>query len=122
MGGGRNDAISRCIRHLKIADYMFLVRGPGIFPTAPGPRDRVAPVLIERKTMDDVAASIHDGRWEAQKRVLLSVRRMSCRAYSHCRLVYILEVQKGTGVTSRGFSRGLQCMHVAACVRARVRE
>ena len=63
-----------CIRHLKIADYMFLVRGPravGIVPTAPGPRDRVAPVLIERKTVDDVAASIHDGRWEAQKRVLM---------------------------------------------------
>jgi hypothetical protein len=30
--------------------------------TATGVRDRVAPVLIERKTVEDVAASIFDGR------------------------------------------------------------
>ena len=44
------------VRELKIADYIFFVG------------DKLAPVLIERKTADDVAGSLHDGRWERQQR------------------------------------------------------
>ena len=63
------------VRHLNIADYMFLVRGPGCglggqqLPA----RDRVAPVLVERKSVEDVAGSIADGRWQAQQRRMLQV-------------------------------------------------
>lgn len=44
------------VRELKIADYIFFVG------------EKLAPVLIERKTADDVAGSLHDGRWERQQR------------------------------------------------------
>ena len=79
------------VRHLKIADYLFLLS-----PGGPGAaRDRVAPILVERKTMEDVAASINDGRWQAQQQRMLAARRLHARrgagAYARCRLVYILE-------------------------------
>ncbi len=48
------------VRELKIADYLFFVG------------DKMAPILIERKTAEDVANSLHDGRWERQQR---SMRR-----------------------------------------------
>lgn len=46
------------VRELKIADYIFFVG------------EKLAPVLIERKTADDVAGSLHDGRWERQQRTM----------------------------------------------------
>jgi len=46
------------VRELKIADYLFFVG------------DKLAPILIERKTAEDVASSLYDGRWERQKRAM----------------------------------------------------
>jgi ERCC4-type nuclease len=43
------------VRELKVADYMFFVH------------DKIAPVLIERKSAEDVAGSLADGRWERQQ-------------------------------------------------------
>ena len=66
MGGGRSlhkmcdqldiRGVPYVVRELKIADYIFFVG------------EKLAPVLIERKTADDVAGSLHDGRWEKQQR------------------------------------------------------
>lgn len=44
------------VRELKVADYIFFIG------------DKLAPILIERKTAEDVASSLHDGRWERQQR------------------------------------------------------
>ena len=46
------------VRELKIADYLFFTG------------DKLAPILIERKTAEDVASSLHDGRWERQQRAM----------------------------------------------------
>ncbi len=43
------------VSELKIADYVFFVN------------DKLAPVLIERKSAEDVAGSLSDGRWERQQ-------------------------------------------------------
>lgn len=44
------------VREIKIGDYLFFL---GNF---------VAPIIIERKSIDDVACSLADGRWERQQR------------------------------------------------------
>jgi len=68
------------VRELKIADYIFFVG------------DKLAPILIERKTTDDVAASLHDGRWERQK---ISMRKaqwvLGGGAARRCQICYIIE-------------------------------
>lgn len=43
------------VSELKIADYVFFVN------------NKLAPVLIERKSAEDVAGSLSDGRWERQQ-------------------------------------------------------
>jgi ERCC4-type nuclease len=66
-GGGRHKLHEMCgfmdeheipyvVRDLKISDYVFFVG------------DKLVPVLIERKSIEDVASSLHDGRWERQQR------------------------------------------------------
>eukprot|EP00934_Nitzschia_sp_Nitz4_P007927 Nitzschia sp. Nitz4//scaffold171_size48012//30994//33696//NITZ4_007129-RA/size48012-processed-gene-0.15-mRNA-1//-1//CDS//3329538713//7917//frame0 len=65
---------------LKIGDYAFVDSTTG----------SVYPVIIERKSIQDIAASISDGRWVSQK------RRMYQASYvlggtDHCRLIYIIE-------------------------------
>ena len=73
------------VRHLNIADYIFLTR------TRRGlAREFVAPVLIERKSVEDVACSISDGRWLAQQRRMMAARQIG-GDYAGCRLVYIIE-------------------------------
>jgi len=44
------------VRNLKISDYVFFVG------------NNLAPLLIERKSVEDVASSLSDGRWERQQR------------------------------------------------------
>jgi hypothetical protein len=48
------EGVPYVVRELKIADYLFFVG------------DLLAPMLVERKSVDDVAASLVDGRWERQ--------------------------------------------------------
>lgn len=68
------------VRELKIADYLFFVA------------DKLAPILIERKTAEDVAASLHDGRWEKQK---ISMRKaqyvLGGGPARRCQICYIIE-------------------------------
>ena len=68
------------VRELKIADYLFFVGG------------KLAPILIERKTAEDVANSLHDGRWERQQR---SMRRaqyvLGGGPERRCQISYIIE-------------------------------
>ncbi len=68
------------VRELKIADYLFFVG------------DKLAPILIERKTAEDVANSLHDGRWERQQ---CSMRRaqyvLGGGPERRCQISYIIE-------------------------------
>ena len=68
------------VRELKIADYIFFVG------------DKLAPVLIERKTVDDVASSLHDGRWERQQRNMRKAQYvLGDGPARRCQICYIIE-------------------------------
>lgn len=68
------------VRELKIADYIFFVG------------DKLAPILIERKTAEDVAGSIHDGRWDRQKRSMRKAQHvLGGGPARRCQICYIIE-------------------------------
>lgn len=68
------------VRELKIADYIFFVG------------DKLAPILIERKTAEDVASSIHDGRWESQQRKMRKAQYvLGGGPGRRCQICYIIE-------------------------------
>jgi hypothetical protein len=68
------------VRELKIADYVFFVG------------DKLAPILIERKTADDVAGSLHDGRWERQQRSMRKAQYVLGGGEERkCQICYIIE-------------------------------
>jgi ERCC4-type nuclease len=68
------------VRELKIADYVFFVE------------DKLAPVLIERKTAEDVAGSLHDGRWERQQRSMRKAQYVLGGGEARkCQICYIIE-------------------------------
>jgi ERCC4-type nuclease len=64
---------------LKIADYIFFIG------------DKLAPVIIERKTLEDVAKSLVDGRWERQQRNMRKAQYILGGANRKCHLCYIIE-------------------------------
>lgn len=89
-GGGTNKLHEMCkyfddqkvpyvVRDLKIADYIFFIG------------DKLAPVIIERKTLEDVAKSLVDGRWERQQRNMRKAQYILGGANRKCHLCYIIE-------------------------------
>lgn len=89
-GGGKNlhqmcdlldtRGVPYVVRELKIADYVFFVG------------DKIAPILIERKTAEDVASSLHDGRWENQQRAMRKAQYvLGGGSARRCKICYIIE-------------------------------
>jgi hypothetical protein len=89
-GGGKNlhqmcdqldiRGVPYVVRELKIADYIFFVG------------DKLAPILIERKTAEDVASSLHDGRWENQQRSMRKAQYvLGGGPARRCKICYIIE-------------------------------
>jgi len=68
------------VRNLKIADYVYFVG------------DKLAPILIERKSVDDVACSLADGRWKRQQRSMRKAQYVlgNC-AERRCQICYLIE-------------------------------
>lgn len=68
------------VRELKIADYLFFVG------------DKLAPILIERKTAEDLAGSLHDKRWERQQRSMRKAQFVLGGGEARrCQICYIVE-------------------------------
>ncbi|KAL3822257.1 hypothetical protein ACHAXA_005890 [Cyclostephanos tholiformis] len=68
------------VRELKIADYLFFAGG------------KLAPILIERKTAEDVANSLYDGRWERQQRSMRKAQYvLGGGVERRCQICYIIE-------------------------------
>jgi ERCC4-type nuclease len=67
------------VRELKISDYVFFVR------------NKLAPIIIERKTVDDVANSLADGRWERQKRNMRKAQLVLGGKDRKCQMCYLIE-------------------------------
>ena len=58
-------------------------------------------MLIERKSIADVAHSIHDGRWKTQK--LRMYHGQHVFGYENCRMTYIIEGRLGAHELSGGY-------------------
>mmetsp|Transcript_9283 Transcript_9283/g.10605 ORF Transcript_9283/g.10605 Transcript_9283/m.10605 type:complete len:1128 (+) Transcript_9283:51-3434(+) len=65
------------VNTLKIGDYCFFSG------------NLLCPILVERKSVQDVAGSIDDGRWKSQKRKMYHGQFVF--GYDNCRLAFIIE-------------------------------
>ena len=65
------------VGNLDIGDYCFFAS------------NRLCPILIERKSIEDVALSLYDGRWLSQKKRMY--HGLYVFGYDCCRLVFIIE-------------------------------
>ena len=74
------EGVPYVVRELKIADYLFFVG------------DLLAPMLVERKSVDDVAASLVDGRWERQQRQMRKAQYvLGGQSQRKCSIGYLIE-------------------------------
>ena len=78
---------------LAIGDYVFFTSHDGSARL-----DYLCPIIIERKSIQDLAMSIYDGRWQSQKSRMYKGQFIF--GYNKCRMVYIIEGNdKGQQVT-----------------------
>ena len=90
-GGGGNSLHKFCdllddngvpyfVRELKVSDYIFFIG------------NKLAPMLIERKKIDDVAASLADGRWEKQQQKMRQAQYiLGGGEQRKCQISYLIE-------------------------------
>ena len=89
-GGGRFNLHKMCstleilgcpfvVRELKIADYVYFVG------------NKLAPFLVERKSIEDVAHSVADGRWERQQRNMRQAQYVLGGPDRKCHIGYLIE-------------------------------
>jgi len=89
-GGGRFNLHKMCstleilgcpfvVRELKIADYVYFVG------------NKLAPFLVERKSIEDVAHSVADGRWERQQRNMRQAQYILGGPDRKCHIGYLVE-------------------------------
>ena len=75
-----------------------------MFPLVFFVRDKLAPILIERKSIEDVAHSLFDGRWTRQQE---SMRRaqfvLGGGAARRCQLCYLIEGDPSMRTVHGGF-------------------
>eukprot|EP00980_Cylindrotheca_fusiformis_P002269 scaffold523_cov101-Cylindrotheca_fusiformis.AAC.7 len=77
------------VSSLAIGDYIFMNQG------------KLVPVLIERKSVQDVAQSIYDGRWQSQKRRMYHGQYVF--GYGQSRLAFIIEGKQERHQVTGGF-------------------
>jgi ERCC4-type nuclease len=74
---------------LNIGDYIFCSG------------NRLCPILVERKSIQDIALSIHDGRWTKQKQRMYHGQFVF--GYENCRVAYIVEGKEETQQVTGGY-------------------
>ena len=85
---------------LSIGDYVFFTsKNDG--GASGGRMDYLCPILVERKSIQDVAMSIHDGRWTSQKQRMYKAQYVF--GYENCRMVYIIEGNENKQTVNGGY-------------------
>ncbi|CAJ1951908.1 unnamed protein product [Cylindrotheca closterium] len=82
------------VHPLSIGDYCFFAG------------DKLLPILIERKSIQDVAHSIYDKRWVNQKKRMYHGQYVF--GHQNCRMAYIIEGRKESQQLSGGYVGQLQ--------------
>lgn len=77
------------VASLSIGDYVFFHK------------DKLLPVLIERKSVEDLAQSIYDGRWQSQKKRMYQGQYIF--GYEKAILIYIVEGKQEHHLVTGGF-------------------
>ncbi|CAJ1953918.1 unnamed protein product [Cylindrotheca closterium] len=77
------------VASLSIGDYVFFHK------------DKLLPVLIERKSIEDLAQSIYDGRWQSQKKRMYQGQHVF--GYGNAILIYIVEGKQEHHLVTGGF-------------------
>lgn len=83
---------------LSIGDYVFFTE-----------KDLLCPIVVERKSVQDVAMSIYDGRWKSQKHRMYVAQFVF--GYENCRMVYIIEGNENKQAVSGDYV-GARCYDV----------
>jgi ERCC4-type nuclease len=110
-GGGENVLHTMCnkldmvhvpyfVGSLSIGDYCFFTRKHG-GKTTDHNLDYLCPFIIERKSVQDIAMSIHDGRWNNQKRRMYVGQHVF--GYDNCRMIYIIEGNENAQTVTGGY-------------------
>ena len=76
---------------LNIGDYCFF----------DSKNNKLLPILVERKSIQDIAASIYDGRWSSQKRRMFQGQYVF--GYNNCHMAYIVEGGKEAQQLTGGY-------------------
>ena len=71
------------------------------FAALDGGLNYLCPIVVERKSVQDVAMSIHDGRWKDQKRRMYHAQYVF--GYDNCHMVYIIEGNENAQTVSGGY-------------------
>jgi hypothetical protein len=74
---------------LTVGDYLFFSG------------DRLCPILVERKSIQDIAMSIHDGRWKKQKQRMYHGQFVF--GYNNSRIAFIIEGKQETQLVTGGY-------------------
>ena len=84
---------------LSIGDYAFFTSKNG--GKTMDCLDHLCPIIVERKSVQDVAQSIFDGRWKNQKRRMYHAQYVF--GYNNSRMVYIIEGNENAQTVSGGY-------------------
>ena len=104
-----NSEVPYVVRNLKISDYVFFVG------------NKLAPVLIERKSIEDVAHSLFDGRWEKQQHNMRKAQYVLGGGEARkCHLCYLIEGDIDRTITHGGFVG--RSNHRKVCARFKVKK
>ncbi|CAB9525623.1 DEK C terminal domain [Seminavis robusta] len=80
---------------LMIGDYIFVWTGSG------PDYGKLCPILVERKSIEDVALSMADGRWQSQKQRMYHGQFVF--GYHNCRIAYVIEGKEEKQQVSGGY-------------------
>ncbi len=66
--------------------------------------DKLAPVLIERKSIEDLAQSISDGRWKSQQHNMRKAQYvLGGGSERRCQLCYLIEGEIKSSIVHAGY-------------------
>ena len=80
---------------MHIGDYVFFTQKAGSSDYL------LCPILVERKSIEDIALSIHDGRWQNQKQRMYVGQYVF--GYENSRMVFIIEGKKEKQQVTGGY-------------------
>jgi ERCC4-type nuclease len=80
---------------MHIGDYVFFTQ------RGTGSDYLLCPILVERKSIEDIALSIHDGRWRNQKQRMYVGQYVF--GYENCKIAFIIEGKEEAQQVTHGY-------------------